>query len=79
MRCAGSLLAVLLLAGCGTTQVVRVPLACAATIPPAPAITADADLATLDDGRLLLTIARERLVLIGHTGELRAVLEACQR
>lgn len=78
MRCAGSLLVVVLLAGCAAPAAVRVPVACVATIPAAPVITADGELAALDDGRLLLTIARERLQLLGHTGELRALLEACR-
>jgi len=76
-----SLLAVLL-TGCATAppQIVRVavPVSCVVEMPAAPTITANAELRAMGDYRLLLTIARERLVLIGHAGELRAVVQGCQ-
>jgi len=75
-----SLLAVLL-TGCATApQIVRVavPVSCVVEMPAAPTITANSELRAMGDYRLLLTIARERLVLIGHAGELRAVVEGCQ-
>jgi len=75
-----SLLAVLL-TGCATApQIVRVavPVSCVVEMPAAPTITPNAELRAMGDYRLLLTIARERLVLIGHAGELRAVVQGCQ-
>jgi len=77
----GSLLAVLLLAGCGTTtQVVRVPVPvpCVVELPAAPTISTDAELRTMSDYRLVLAIARERLQLLGYSGELRAAAETCR-
>lgn len=72
-----------LMAGCGTpaplTVRVPVPVPCVTDVPPAPTLADDAALRALDDYRLVLTLARERLVLIGHAAELRAVLEACAR
>ena len=76
-----SLLAVLLLAGCGTTtQVVRVPVpvACVVELPAAPQISTDLELRAMSDYRLVLTIARERLQLLGYSGELRAAAEGCR-
>ncbi|MCA3108431.1 MAG: hypothetical protein IOD09_20470 [Rhodocyclaceae bacterium] len=77
----GSLLAVLLLAGCGTTtQVVRVPVPvpCVVELPAAPTISTDAELGAMSDYRLVLAIARERLQLLGYSGELRAAAETCR-
>ncbi|MFN8995425.1 MAG: hypothetical protein ACK5X3_17410 [Pseudomonadota bacterium] len=77
----GSLLAVLLLAGCGTTtQVVRVPVPvpCVVELPAAPTISTDAELRAMSDYRLVLAIARERLQLLGYSGELRAAAETCR-
>ncbi|MCA3072832.1 MAG: hypothetical protein IOD11_20650 [Rhodocyclaceae bacterium] len=76
----GSLLAVLLLAGCGTTtQVVRVPVPvpCVVELPAAPTISTDAELRAMSDYRLVLAIARERLQLLGYSDELRAAADAC--
>jgi hypothetical protein len=76
-----SLLAVLLLAGCGTTtQVVRVPVPapCVVELPAAPQISTDLELRAMSDYRLVLTIARERLQLLGYSGELRAAAEGCR-
>jgi len=76
----GSLLAVLLLAGCGTTtQVVRVPVPvpCVVELPAAPTISTDAELRAMSDYRLVLAIARERLQLLGYSDELRAAAGAC--
>lgn len=83
--CAGRhvlLLLVCLLWGCATApQVVEVrvpvPVPCVTEIPAAPSVTPDERLVAMDDYRLVLTLARERLLLIGHVAELRAVLEAC--
>jgi len=77
----GSLLAVLLLAGCGTTtQVVRVPVPvpCVVELPAAPTISTDAELRAMSDYRLVLAIARERLQLLGYSDELRAAAGACE-
>ncbi|MFO0521298.1 MAG: hypothetical protein ACK515_12895 [bacterium] len=77
----GSLLAVLLLAGCGTTtQVVRVPVPvpCVVELPAAPTISTDAELRAMSDYRLVLAIARERLQLLGYSDELRAAAEGCR-
>jgi len=76
----GSLLAVLLLAGCGTTtQVVRVPVPvpCVVELPAAPTISTDAELRAMSDYQLVLAIARERLQLLGYSDELRAAADAC--
>ena len=76
----GSLLLVLLLAGCGTTaQVVRVPVPvpCVVDLPAAPQVSTDAELRAMSDYRLVLAIARERLQLLGYSGELRAAAEGC--
>ena len=76
----GSLLAVLLLAGCGTTtQVVRVPVPvpCVVELPAAPTISTDAELRAMSDYRLVLAIARERLQLLGYSDELRAAADTC--
>jgi len=77
----GSLLLALLLAGCGTTtQVVRVPVPvpCVVDLPAAPQISTDLELRAMSDYRLVLTIARERLQLLGYSGELRAAAEGCR-
>jgi uncharacterized lipoprotein YajG len=76
----GSLLAVLLLAGCGTTtQVVRVPVPvpCVVELPAVPTISTDAELRAMSDYQLVLAIARERLQLLGYSDELRAAADAC--
>ena len=76
----GSLLLVLLLAGCGTTtQVVRVPVPvpCVVDLPAAPQISTDAELRAMSDYRLVLAIARERLQLLGYSAEVRAAAEGC--
>jgi hypothetical protein len=76
-----SLLLALLLAGCGTTtQVVRVPVPvpCVVELPAAPQISTDGELRAMSDYRLVLTIARERLQLLGYSGEVRAAAEGCR-
>lgn len=80
MRWAASLLA-LALTGCASApQVVRVPVPvpCVVELPAAPAITPDSELRAMSDYRLILTVARERLVLIGYSAELRASASACE-
>lgn len=81
MRSASLLLAAML-SGCATKEVivevrVPVPVPCIATVPREPVLATDAELLAMDDYRLLLTIARERLTLIGHSGELAAIVTAC--
>jgi len=76
----GSLLVALLLAGCGTTtQVVRVPVPvpCVVELPAAPTISTDLELRAMSDYRLVLAIARERLQLLNHVGEVRAAAAGC--
>ena len=70
-----------LLAGCGTTtQVVRmpVPVPCVVDLPAEPRISTDLELRAMSDYRLILVIARERLQLLGYSGELRAAAEGCR-
>jgi hypothetical protein len=70
-----------LLAGCGTTtQVVRVPVPvpCVVDLPAELRISTDLELRAMSDYRLVLTIARERLQLLGYSGELRAAAEGCR-
>lgn len=74
-----------LLAGCVTTAPdairisVPVPVPCVkkADLPKPPTIMQDADLAKLDDAKLILTIAAERLDLKRYHGEASALLSAC--
>lgn len=77
-----SLVAALPLAGCATSipTVVRVPMPvpCVVDLPAAPAIATDAELRAMSDYRLVLTIARERLQLLGYSGELRSAAEGCR-
>lgn len=77
-------LIVLLLAGCSTQIVykevkVPVPTSCLkeADVPVPVVVVDNQGLLALDDYQLVLTIASERLELLKHTGELRAVLSAC--
>jgi hypothetical protein len=71
-----------LLTGCATPAptVVRVPVpvACVVDLPPAPVITPDSELRAMNDYRLILVIARERLQLLGYSAELRASTEGCR-
>ncbi|MEI6317402.1 MAG: hypothetical protein WCS09_02730 [Pseudomonadota bacterium] len=76
-----ALILLALLTGCGTTtQVVRVPVPvpCVVDLPPEPVIATDLELRAMNDYRLVLTIARERLVLLNYSGELRAAAAGCQ-
>jgi hypothetical protein len=76
-----ALILLALLAGCGTTtQVVRVPVPvpCVVDLPAEPRISTDSELRAMSDYRLVLTIARERLQLLGYSGELRAAAEGCR-
>lgn len=75
-----ALLAALLLAGCATTGADRpTPVACAPKDSPAPPVTTPGpDLAKLDDYKLVLTIAAERLRLIDYAGKADAIITACK-
>lgn len=74
-----------MLAGCQTMQpmpkeiMVPVQVPCLERLPDAPATASDAELAALDDFRLVLTLARDRAALTGAYGELRAMAKACVR
>lgn len=58
---------------------VQVPVPCVdATTPRAPAVSTNAQLQTLTDEALVLTLARERLVLISWAAEVTPVLEGCR-
>ncbi len=67
--------------GCATapTASMPTPVACAPKDSPSlPATTSNADLAKLDDRKLVLTIASERLDLIDYAGKADAVIQACR-
>ena len=77
----------LALAACDTIpkvperQVVQVPIPvpCVdAATPRAPAVSTNAQLQALPDDTLVLTLARERLMLIGWAAEVSPVLEGCR-
>ena len=72
----------LLVAGCATpppTVEIPVAVSCLPTAVPArPAIISNADLKALDDEGLVLTIAAERLSLIGYSAQAEAVIQACK-
>jgi hypothetical protein len=75
-----ALILLALLTGCGTTtQVVRapVPVPCVVDLPAEPRISTDLELRAMSDYRLILVIARERLRLISHVGEVRAAAAGC--
>jgi hypothetical protein len=75
-----ALILLALLTGCGTTtQVVRVPVPvpCVVELPAEPRISTDGELRAMSDYRLVLVIARERLQLISHVGEVRAAAAGC--
>jgi hypothetical protein len=73
-------LSLLLLTGCATAPVtvrVPVPVPCVVELPAEPAISADTELRAMSDYRLVLVIARERLVLLNYSSELRAAAAGC--
>lgn len=80
-----SLPIILFISGCVTTQPdaikisVPVPVPCVkkADLPKPPTIMQDPDLAKLDDAKLILTIAAERLDLKRYATESSALLGAC--
>lgn len=77
-----ALVLIALLTGCATTPPpatvrVPVPVPCVVELPPEPVITPDSELRAMSDYRLVLVIARERLQLIGYSGELRAAALGC--
>lgn len=58
---------------------VQVPVPCVdAATPRAPAVSTNAQLQALADDALVLTLARERLMLIGWAAEITPVLEGCR-
>lgn len=71
-----------LLAGCAQAPVsVSVPVAvsCVPRETPAfPVVSTNAELSALDDGQLVLTIAAERLDLLGYAKQAEAVIRACR-
>ena len=70
------------LAGCATAPVsVSVPIAVScvpADAPAPPATRSNAELASLDDRQLVLTIASERLTLLGYARQADAVIQGCR-
>ncbi len=77
------ILIALLLSGCTTTVYrdvkVPIPVPCveASGLPAAPVIPNNDALSALDDYRLVLQLATDRLELLRHNGELSALLKAC--
>lgn len=75
----------LLLAGCAQApirevQEVRVPVPVPCVAPadvPKASFPADSELAALDDYRLVLTLAQDRLARAAHIARLEAVLLGC--
>ena len=76
----------LLLAGCQAAPAtidrpvrvdVPVPIACISSLPVRPPTTANVDLQSLDDYRLVLTIWRDLLVLRDYAAVLEALLAPC--
>ena len=58
---------------------VQVPVPCVdATTPRAPALSTNAQLQALPDDALVLTLARERLILATWAAEVMPVLEGCR-
>ena len=76
-------LLVLLLSGCTTTVYrdvkIPIPVPCieASGLPARPVIPDNHALAALDDYRLVLQLATDRLELLRHNGELSALIQAC--
>lgn len=77
----------LLLAACDTVPKnterpvvnIQVPVPCVDQgTPRAPKVSSNAELAALADDTLVLTMARERLLLLTWAGEVSPVLEACR-
>lgn len=69
------------LTGCTALQTASVPtpVACAPKDSPSPPVTTpNADLGKLDDYKLVLTIASERLSLIDYAGKADAIIQACK-
>jgi len=75
-----SMILFVILAGCATTTAIApTPVACAPKDSPiVPATSTNAALAALDDYRLILTIAAERLSLLDYAGKADAVIQACR-
>ena len=72
------------LAGCITTGTpvpikIPVPVPCLSRdqLPKPPVAMADAELAKLDDGDLVLNLAADRIEYRRHSNEAGAVMEAC--
>ena len=58
---------------------VQIPVPCVdASTPRAPAISTNAQLQALADDTLVLTLARERLILASWAAEVTPVLEGCR-
>lgn len=66
--------------GCAAVSALMpTPVACAPKDSPSPpAVTSNADLSALDDRKLVLTIASERLTLIDYAGKADAIISACK-
>jgi len=79
--CAHGLFLVLTV-GCATPPpTVEIPIAISClpqAVPARPAVSSNADLKALDDEGLVLTIAAERLSLIGYSAQAEAVIQACK-
>ena len=62
-----------------TVVQIPIPASCVpADTPEPPAIRSNAELAKLGDGELVLTIAAERLDLLGYAQAASAVIEGCR-
>ncbi len=70
------------LSGCATpspvTVQVPIPVPCAIEFPPVPAIASNDELLAMNDYRLVVTLARDRLALIDYSDMLRAASQGCR-
>lgn len=76
------LVAVLMVAGCGTLAPPvadrGVAIACVDDLPPKPALVTDPDLRAMTDYQIVLALWRDRLQRAGYELQLEAALLACR-
>ena len=78
-----TILLVMMLAGCSSSPTlptvtrVPVPVPCVTAMPAKPDITPDAALKALSDYAMVLSLAKDRVLLRDYAGELEAILSGC--